>query len=228
MAIIYAPTGETFKGGTNNVYFNGVRQNHVGTVDNTDVRVAYDCNTACVNIASLQAQITDWALEVCAPGWVGYGCVRLRYWWYECPWGCITLCDCWQRDPNDNKLVYTSTSYFRPGSCFCACIYNYGCSPRHFVSSVPFGNVNCTVCFNTNECDKRISMSCGGAWAYTDWQQISCWEYDCLANVGFRPQIDVYSYPSYSVTTCIRGKNQDGLYYYCGPVGDHGNLVLDH
>ena len=227
MAIIYAPTGETFKGGTNNVYFNGVRQNHVGTVDNTDVRIAYDCNTACVAIAGLNAQITDWALEACPPSWVGNSCVRLRYWWYERPDGHITLCDCWQRDPSDNKLVYTSTSYFKPNACFCACIYGYGWSPRHFVSSAPFGNVNCSVCFNTNECDKYVSLNYGGSWAYTPWQQISRWEYDCLANVGFRPDITVYSYPAYGVTTCIRGKNQDGMYYYCGPVG-HGNLVLDH
>lgn len=227
MAIIYALTGETFKGGVNNVYFNGVRQNHVGTVDNTDVRIAYDCNTACVNIAGLQAQITDWALETC---WQG-SCdayIRLRYWWYEHPDGHVTLCDCWQRDPNDNKLVYTSTSYFRPNACFCACIYGYGCSPRHFVSSAPFGNVNCSVCFNTNECDKYISLNYGGSWAYTEWQRISCWEWDCLANVGWRPQIDVYSYPAYGVTTCIRGKNQDGMYYYCGLNSSSGNIVLDH
>ena len=224
MAIIYAPTGETFKGGTNNVYFDGVRQNHVGTVDNTDVRIAYDCNTACVNIAGLRSQITDWALET-RYGW-GW-CVRMRYWWYERPDGHITLCDCWQRDPNDNKLVYTSTSYFKPNACFCACIYGYGCSPRHFTASAPFGYTSSTTCFYTNECCKYISLNLGGSWAYTPWQHISCFEWDCLANVGWRPQIDVYSYPAYGVTTCIRGKDPGGTYYYCG-IYDSGNLSLDH
>lgn len=226
MAIIYAPTGETFQGGTNNVYFNGVRQNHVGTVDNTDVRIAYDCNTACVIITGLRAQITDWALEACSPGWSD-ACVRLRYWWYAGASGQISLCDSWCY-PDSRKLVYTTTSYFRPNSCFCACIYGYGCSPRHFVASAPFGGCNFTTCFCTGDVGTNIYFECGGSWAYTPWQTISCWEYDCLYNVDFRPEISVYSYPAYGVTTCIRGKNQDGMYYYCGPVGDIGTIVLDH
>ena len=228
MAIIYAPTGETFQGGVNNVYFNGTRQNHVGIEDSSsEVGIAYDCNTACVNIWSLRSQITDWALETCYLGSSSIR-VRLRYWWYECPTGGITLCDCWHRDTHESpKRIYTTTSYFRPNSCFCACIYGYGCSPRHFTTSAPFGNCDYTSCIMNDEDYADISMSMGGSWAYTDWQWISCWEYDCLANVGFRPQIDVYSYPAYGVTTCVRGKNPDGSYYYCG-INGSGNLVLDH
>lgn len=230
MAIIYAPTGETFRPGVNNVYFNGERQCHVGVIDSSnEVGIAYDINTACVSVYSLRARITDWALETCSPGgWIGCCCVRLRYTWCVTPSGSITFCDCWHRDQSERPMrVYTTISNFSPDSCFCACIYGYGCSPRHFTASAPFGRCTLTNCIYTDDDYRSTYFECSGGWTYTPWQEISCWEYDCLANVGFRPNISFYSCPSYDVITHIRGKNPGGSYYCCGIWGS-GTVSLYH
>lgn len=229
MAIIYAPTGETFRPGVNNVYFNGERQCHVGVIDNSnEVGIAYDCNTACVNIWSLSSQITDWALEARGkPAYWDEYQVRLRYCWRIAPSGGITFCDCWQGGQDSYKVVYTTISNFSPNACFCACIYGYGCSPRHFVASAPFGSCSLVSCIYTTDDYANIYFECRGGWTYTDWQDISCWEYDLLYNVGFRPDISFYSCPSYDVITQIRGKNPDGSYYCCGIWGK-GTVSLYH